>query len=381
MRTILNRKYNIPAGEDPFASDGPQPADMIFLNRGDPDIVTPRIILDAAFADAYSGHTKYTDTRGYPELRDEIRKFYHERYHMEIKDEEICVTTSGQFGMYAVCQVMIDPGDEVLIIEPFFTPYQDAVREAGGVPVLVSTVFEEGFRLNFERLEQALTPKTKAVIINTPNNPTGVVYSREILEQLTDFVIRHDLIVLADDIYTSYDFTGPFVPIASLPGMFERTVTVNSFSKNFVMTGMRIGNIVAVKDVARAVQHYIDMTTYSAPSISQRCAIHGYRNFDAFEAEVVNTFRRRVEYSYDRLSKMPFIGVLPVEGSFYIFPNVRKSGLDGTAFAQKLREECHVVVIPGIFFGPSGKDHIRISCTASLDALKEAYDRMERMIF
>ena len=381
MRTILNRKYNMPAAEDPFASDGVQPADMIFLNRGDPDILTPKVILDAAFKDAYNGHTKYTDTRGYPELRNEIAKFYKERYSMQIKDEEICVTTSGQFGMYAVCQTVIDPGDEVLIIEPFFTPYRDAVMEAGGLPVYVSTVFEEDFQINFDRLEQAVTERTKALIINTPNNPTGAVYSRKTLEKLAVFVERHDLIVLADDIYTSYDFTGPFVPFASLPGMFERTVTVNSFSKNFVMTGMRIGNIVAPADVITAIKQVVEKATYSAPSISQRCALHGYRHFAEFEEEVVKVFRERTEYSYERLSGMPFIEVMPVSGSFYIFPNVRKSGMDGTEFTRKLKEECHVVVIPGIFFGPSGKDHFRISCTASMEQLKEAYDRMERMVF
>ena len=381
MRTLLNRKYNVPAAEDPFASDGVQPADMIFLNRGDPDILTPKVILDAAFEDAYNGHTKYTDTRGYPELRSEIAQFYKERYSMQIKDEEICVTTSGQFGMYAVCQTVIDHGDEVLIIEPFFTPYRDAVMEAGGIPVYVSTVFEEDFQINFDRLEQAVTEHTKALIINTPNNPTGAVYSRRTLEALAAFVERHDLIVLADDIYTSYDFTGPFVPFASLPGMFERTVTVNSFSKNFVMTGMRIGNIVAPADVIAAIKQVVEKTTYSAPSISQRCALHGYRHFAEFEEEVVKVFRERTAYSYERLSKMPFIEVMPVSGSFYIFPNVRKSGMEGTEFTRKLKEECHVVVIPGFFFGPSGKDHFRISCTASMEQLKEAYDRMERMVF
>jgi len=129
----------------------------------------------------------------------------------------------------------------------------------------------------------------------------------------------------------------------------------------------------------RAVKQVIEKTTYSAPSISQRCALHGYRHFAEFEASVVQTFKERTEYSFERLSRMPFIEVMPVSGSFYIFPNVRKSGMDGTEFARRLREECHVVVIPGIFFGPSGRDHFRISCTAGMDQLKEAYDRMERM--
>ncbi len=381
MKAFLNQKYRSLSGDDPFASSGEQPADMIFLNRGDPDILTPKVILDAAFEDAYNGHTKYTDTRGYPELRQAIADFYAKRYGMAVSEKEVCVTTSGQFGMFAACQVVIDPGDEVIIIEPYFMPYRVAVTEAGGVPVFVKTRFEEGFQINFDLMEAAVTEKTRAVIFNTPNNPSGTVYSRGTLEKLADFAKRHDLIVLADDIYTSFVYTGEFIPIASLPGMFERTLTINSFSKNFIMTGMRIGNIVAPAEVAGAVQQFVEGSTYSAPSISQRCALHGYEHFEEFEEEVVETFRKRVEYSYERLSAMPFIEVMPVQGSFYIFPCVRRSGLDGTQFSKKLLEECHISVIPGAFFGECAKDHFRISCTASMEQLREAYDRMEKLTF
>ena len=241
-RRFLARKYNRDFPPDAFSSSEPAPADTIYLNIGDPDILTPKVILDAAFADAYAGHTKYTDTRGYPELRQEILNFWRNRYGVALQDENICVTASGQFGMFVACQTVIDPGDEVLIIEPYFLPYYAAVEMAGGVPVFVSTRFEEGFAIKPERLEAAVTEKTKALIINNPNNPTGAAYSLETLEAVADFARRHDLLVLADDIYTSFDYTKPFIPIASLPGMFERTVTVNSGSKNFVMTGMRSGS-------------------------------------------------------------------------------------------------------------------------------------------
>ena len=376
----LARKYQREWAPDVFRSGGVDPEDTIYLNIGDPDIITPKVVLDEAFADGYAGHTKYTDTRGYPELRSEICRFYQGRYGMDVRDENVCVVTSGQFGMYIACQACLDPGDEVLIIEPYFMPYSDAVEMAGGVPVLVSTRFEEGFQINIDRLEEAVTPKTKALIINNPNNPTGAAYTLETLERVAEFVKKHDLVVFADDIYTSFDYTKKFIPIASLDGMFERTVTVNSGSKNFVMTGMRIGNIVADSDIIMAAKWIVEATTYSAPSISQRAMLHAFRHFDEFEEEIAKTFKERVDYAYERLSKMPMIDVLPVNGTFYVFPSVEKTGMDGAQFTSLLKEKCHIKVIPGIAFGPSGKNHFRISCTVSLADLKEALDRMEKLL-
>ena len=167
-KKYLAKKYQRDWAPDVFRSGSADPEDTIYLNIGDPDIITPKVVLDAAFADGYAGHTKYTDTRGYPELRAEICRFYKERYGMDIKDSNVCVVTSGQFGMYVTCQACLDQGDEVLIIEPYFMPYADAVEMAGGVPVLVSTLFSEGFQINIDRLEKAVTPRTKALIINIP---------------------------------------------------------------------------------------------------------------------------------------------------------------------------------------------------------------------
>lgn len=378
-RKFLNSRYGKEGGEDVFSSSAPAPADTIYLNIGDPDIITPKVILDAAFADGYAGYTKYTDTRGYPELRKEICTFYSKRYGMDVRDENVCVTTSGQLAMWAACQVCIEEGDDVMLIEPFFMPYVSAVEMAGGKRVMAHTVFEEGFSIKAERLEEALTPKTKALILNNPNNPTGAAYDLETLKTVADFATRHDLLVLADDIYTSYDFTKKFIPIASLPGMSERTVTVNSGSKNFVMTGMRIGNIVADPDIIKAVQNVIESTTYSAPSISQRAMFHAFRHFEEFEEETVAIFRERVDYAYERLSKIPYIDVLPVKGTFYIFPSVKRTGMNGVRFSRLLSEKCHIKVIPGIAFGPGGEYHFRISCTVSMEDLKEAFDRMEKL--
>ena len=356
--------------------------DLINLSIGDPDINTPELIINRAFKDALAGHTKYTASRGYPELRAAICDFYKNRYGMDIKDEEVFVSTAGSVAMYITMQAILDAGDEVIIIEPYFFPYPDQVKMAGGVPVFVKTSHENNFQIDFDNLAAAVSDRTKAIIINTPNNPTGICYTKETLSQLAEFAIRNDLVVVADDIYTSFDYTGNrFMPICSFPGMKERTITINSFSKNFIMTGFRVGNIVAPDYIISVIQTINENVVYTAPSVSQRAALHGLRHFEEFEDDIVEIFRERVQYAHDRLAAIPWVDVLPVSGSFYIFPSIEKTGLTSSQFAKKLFDECHVRVIPGRAFGESGEYHIRISCTVGVDKLKEAFDRMETMQF
>ena len=355
--------------------------DLINLSIGDPDIFTPEIIVKEAFKDALAGHTKYTESRGYPELREAICDFYKDRYDMDIKDEEVFVSTAGSVAMFLTMQAILDDGDEVIIIEPYFFPYPEQVKMAGGVPVFIRTSMENNFQIDFDNLRNAVTDRTKAIIINTPNNPTGICYTKETLMKLSEFAISHDLIVVADDIYTSFDFTQKFMPICSLPGMRERTITINSFSKNFIMTGFRIGNIIAPDYIISVIQQINENVVYTAPSISQRAALHGLRHIDEFESDIVKVFRDRVEYAYKRLSEIPYVDVLPPSGSIYIFPSIKRTGLTSHEFATKLMDECHVRVIPGRSFGESGEYHIRISCTLEKDKLAQAFDRMEKLEF
>jgi len=379
----LSSKYRNSVIDEETSGDVPvEYSDLINLSIGDPDINTPQLIIDRAFQDATAGHTKYTASRGYPELRAEICKFYKERYDMDVADEEVFVSTAGSVAMYLTMQAILDAGDEVLVIDPYFFPYGSQVSMAGGVPVYVKTKMENNFQIDFDVLEQSVTSKTKAIIVNTPNNPTGICYTYETLGKLAEFAKKHGLVVVADDIYTSFTYTGEkFRPICSFPGMKERTITINSFSKNFIMTGFRIGNIIAPDYIISVIQNINENVVYTAPSISQRAALHGLQHFEEFEEDVVNVFRERVEYAHKRLSQIPYVDVLPVSGSFYIFPSIKKSGLTSSQFAKKLFDECHVRVIPGRAFGESGEYHIRISCTVGIDKLKEAFDRMEKLEF
>ena len=215
--------------------------DVINLSLGDPDLITHELIIDKSYADAKAGHTKYTDFAGDPELRGEICRFYQEEYNMEVTVPEVFVAASGCFAMYLALEAILDDGDEVILQAPFFTPYPQQVELARGIPVELPTYEEEDFQISVERLESLITERTKALVINTPSNPTGSCLTVETMEKIAEIAIKHDLIVIADDIYTSFSYQHPFVPIASLPGMRERTITINSFSKNFTMTGWRIG--------------------------------------------------------------------------------------------------------------------------------------------
>ena len=244
--------------------------DVINLSIGDPDIPTPQAILDAMYQDSCKGHTKYTPSKGDPELIQAVCDFYKEEHGLALGPEWITITPAACSGMYQVMQAVLDPGDEVLIFSPYFSPYASQTQAAGGVPVLVPCLAEEGFQPNAQRAAAYVTPKTKAMIVNTPNNPTGACYTRETLEGLAALAKAADLLVIADDIYTDLCFTSEFLPIMTLPGMQERTVTLGSCSKNFVMTGMRIGWVAAPPEVAEGVRYVGENIIYCAPSPGQR---------------------------------------------------------------------------------------------------------------
>lgn len=353
--------------------------DVINLSLGDPDLVTHDIIIEKAFCDAKAGHTKYTEFRGDPELRAEIIKFYKDEYSMTIEDSEIFVSTSGCLAMYLVLEAILDDGDEVILQAPYFTPYPQQVELARGIPVALDTYEEEDFQINIDRLESLITERTKAIILNSPSNPTGNILSLKTMEKIRDIVVAHDLIVISDDIYTSFCFNEPFIPIASIDGMRERTIIINSFSKNFTMTGWRIGNIIAPDFIIKVIQEINENVVFTAPSISQRGAIYALRNRDIIQPEMIKEYRDRVFYAADRINKISNMSVLTPKGTFYLFVNIKKTGLSSLKASDVILKEAHVLTIPGIAFGKCGEGYIRIACTVEIDKLKEAFDRIEKM--
>jgi len=353
--------------------------DTIDLSLGDPDLITHDIIIENSMRDAKLGHTKYTDFRGDPELRSEIIKFYQEEYNLSINDEEIFIATSGCLGMYLALEAILDDEDEVILQAPYFTPYPQQVKLARGIPVPLNTYENEDFQINIERLESLITERTKAIIINSPNNPTGNTLSMETMKGIRDIAVKYDLIVISDDIYTSFSFKEPFVPIVSLEGMKERTIIINSFSKNFTMTGWRIGNLIAPDYLIKTIQQINENVVFTAPSISQRGAIYALRNRNIVQPGMIAEYRKRAFYAAERINKIPNMSVLDPKGTFYLFVNIKKTGLNSMEASDIILKEAHVLTIPGIAFGECGEGYVRIACTVGVERLKEAFDRIEKM--
>ncbi|MBR5516494.1 MAG: pyridoxal phosphate-dependent aminotransferase [Firmicutes bacterium] len=356
--------------------------DVINLSLGDPDLITHDIIIDKSFADAKLGHTKYTDFRGDPELRDEIAKYYKEEFNMEVEDEEIFVCASACLGMYLALEAILDDGDEVILQAPYFTPYPQQVELARGVPIELATYEEEDFQINIERLEGLINERTKAIVINSPSNPTGNCLTIETMEKIAEVAEKYDLVIIADDIYTAFSYQNPFVPFASLPGMRKRTIVLNSFSKNFTMTGWRVGNIIAPKEIIEIVQQINENVVFTAPSISQRAAIYALRHRNEIQPAMVTEYKKRMFYAAERINKIPKLSVInPPRGSFYLFINIKDTGLTSEAATEKILKDAHVLVLPGSAFGNCGEGYIRIACTVGIETLAEALDRIEKIAF
>lgn len=354
--------------------------DVINFSLGDPDIITPEAIIDKAFEDAKAGYTKYTDFRGDPDLRNAISRFYKEDYKLDVKDEEIFVCASGCLGMYLALEAIIDDGDEVILQAPYFTPYPQQVELARGIPVELPTYEEEDFQINVDRLESLINERTKAIIINSPSNPTGNCLTTETMKKIGDIAEKYDLIIISDEIYTCFSFQHEFVPFTSLPGMAKRTITINSFSKNFVMTGWRIGNIVAPDYIISTIQQINENVVFTAPSISQRAAIYALEHRNTVQPPITEEFKKRVEYCALRINKIPNMHVLtPPKGSFYLFVNIKDTGLSSVECADLIMKEAHVLMLPGNAFGNCGEGFLRIACTVNLEKTKDAFDRIEKM--
>ena len=350
--------------------------DVIDLSIGDTDFTTDRRIIDAAFADACAGYTHYGDPKGDPELISAIRRAWKEDFGQDVSEQEVLVTTSSCIGMSQALMGILNPGDEVIVFGPYFADYASQAALAGGRAVEVPTYEADAYRPQEDALRRAITPKTRAMIVNTPCNPTGAAYDMDTLQMLARVAQEYDLLILADEIYTRYLYDGEFIPMRTLPGMADRTVTLNSFSKNFLMTGWRVGYIIAHPELIQVFKAVNDALTYAAPSISQRAAIKALSIRDEIAEAYITKYRDRVFYASDCIEKIPYLTLLRPRGTFYLFPGIQKTGMDDRTFASFLLEKAHLLVSPGCAFGKAGEGHFRIACTVSRDKLEEAMKRL-----
>lgn len=353
--------------------------DIIDLSLGDVDFKTPELVIRKAMEDALLGHTHYTDFLGDIELRKEIKKFYKKNYNINLKLEEIMVTTSGCHGMWLVLESILDDDDEVIIHEPYFTPYSYQIMLARGKPIFLPTYEEENFEISPRRLEKLITEKTKAVIINAPNNPTGTCFQTKTLKRVLELAIEYDFVIIADDVYTTFSFENPFTPMISLCKGEDRIITINSFSKNYAMTGWRIGNVIASKSIIKVMRNINENNVFTAPSISQRAALYALRFHETINPPIVNEIKNRLNYAYERINKIPRLTSLKPKGSMYLFPNIRETGYSSEEVCKSLLDEAHVLALPGNAFGNSGEGYIRLAMSVGLPELKVAFDRIEKI--
>ena len=355
--------------------------DIIDLSIGDTDFTTDEAIIEKAYLDAKAGHTHYGDPKGDPELISAVCAAWQADFTQELLPDHVLVTASSCLGMALAMLTILNPGDEVIVFSPYFAMYRSQIELAGGVCVDVPTYASENYAISEERLRAAITSKTKAIIFNNPTTPTGMAYDRSTLELLAKIAQEYDLLVAADEIYTTYIYEGDYIPLRTLPGMLDRTITLNSFSKNFLMTGWRVGVIIAEPTLIATMNQINGSLIYSAPSISQRAAIAALDNRARIRERYIKAYRERIFYSADRLEKIPYLSLVRPKGTFYLFPGVEKTGLSAGEFCKELLERAHILVSPGDVFGLAGKQHFRIACTVDIEKLREAYDRMEALRF
>lgn len=382
MRNPLNKTITAikPSGIRKFFDIASEMEDAISLGVGEPDFDTPWHIRDEGIFSLEKGRTFYTSNAGLKELRVEISRYLNRRFHLEYDPmKEILITVGGSEGIDNAFRAMLDPGDEVLIPQPSYVSYEPCCILAGGVPVIIELKEENQFRLTAQELEAAITPKTKILVLPYPNNPTGAVMEKSDLEAVAEVVKRHDLFVLSDEIYAELCYLDEHTSIASLPGMRERTVVINGFSKSHAMTGWRLGYACGPKEIMDQILKIHQFAIMCAPTNSQYAAVEAMKNGDedvAMMREQYNQRRRYLMHEFERLGLQCFEPF----GAFYTFPSIKQFGMTSDAFTMRFLREEKVAVVPGTAFGDCGEGFLRISYAYSLESLKVAIGRLEQFI-
>jgi len=382
MRDFISERVRIvpPSGIRKFFDISATMTDVISLGIGEPDFVTPQPIIHAGIRALEAGHTHYTSNSGTVELRQAIARYIERLYGIHYDPEsEILVTVGVSEALYLVMNAILDPGDEVIVPQPSFVAYAPEVTFAGGVPVVIDTFVEEEFQVTGAAVEAAVTPRTKAILIGYPNNPTGAVMSRERLLEIAAVAERHDLLVISDEIYDRLVYGVEHVHFATLPGMRPRTVVLGGFSKSHAMTGWRLGYALGPAELIAAMRKIHQYTIMSAPTVAQ---IAVAETLDQVEEEV-----ERMRTEYDRRRRLMVDGFNSLglrcfepRGAFYAFPSVSASGLDEETFAEALLREERVAVIPGTAFGASGAGFVRACYATAYEKIEEALERIQRFM-
>ncbi|MDR3542859.1 MAG: aminotransferase class I/II-fold pyridoxal phosphate-dependent enzyme [Desulfosporosinus sp.] len=354
--------------------------DVISLGVGEPDFVTPWTVRESGIFSLEQGQTMYTSNAGLFELRDELAHHLSVTMGLSYKPlDEILITAGASEAVDLVMRAVLNPGDVVLVPNPSYVSYGPCATLAGATVHYIPTHAKDDFRLRVEDLTQAYTPQAKLLVLSYPNNPTGAIMTREDLLPIADFAAKHDLLVLADDIYSDLTYDGTHVSFASLPGMRDRTLFVSGFSKSYAMTGWRIGYVAGHKDLIAGLTKIHQYTMLCAPIMGQFAALEALRSAAEARDEMVAAYDRRRRLMVHGFRQMGLDCFEPL-GAFYVFPEITKTNLTSEEFAEELLKEEKVAVVPGTAFGPSGEGHIRCSYAYSTEQLQEALKRIARFV-
>ena len=382
MRNAISKKIEgiQPSGIRKFFDVVSEMPDAISLGVGEPDFDTPYSVREEGIYALEKGRTFYTSNAGLKELREEISRYLMRKYSLDYDaDNEIMVTVGGSEAIDVALRCMIDPGDEVLIPTPCYVSYLPCAVMADAVPKMIELKAENQFKLTRQELIDSITDKTKILMLAFPNNPTGAIMTREELEELVPVIIEHDLYVISDEIYSELTYDNKHCSIASLPGMKERTVTINGFSKAFAMTGWRLGYACAPKEIMKQMIKLHQFAIMCAPTNSQFAAIEALRNCDDDVDRMVEAYNQRRRFLLNSFKEMGIDCFEPF-GAFYVFPSIAKFGMTSDEFANRLLREQKLAVVPGTAFGECGEGFVRISYAYSIENLKQGMDRIRKFI-
>lgn len=353
---------------------------VVSLGVGEPDFVTSWAVREAAINSLEEGYTSYTANAGLLELREEIANYMKKQFHVSYNPkDEIIVTVGASEGIDIALRAILNPGEEVIIVEPCFVAYAPMVALAGGTPVTVQALQENDFKIKAEQIEALITPKTKAVLICSPNNPTGTLLGKEDLAAIAEVVKKHDILVISDEIYAELVYDEDYTSFAAIDGLQERTILLNGFSKAFAMTGWRLGFVCAPKEISEAMLKIHQYALMCASTMAQYAGIEALRHGMQDVVEMRRSYRRRRNYIVKSFNEIGLDCHNP-GGAFYAFPSIKKTGLSSQEFAEKLLVEEKVAVVPGDVFGESGEGHIRCSYASSMEQLQEAIRRIKRFM-
>lgn len=381
MKSLISEKVAAlqPSGIRKFFDIVSEMTDVVSLGVGEPDFDTPWHIRDEGIYSLECGRTFYTSNSGLKELRQEICRYVSRKYQVDYALDEVLVTVGGSEAIDLAMRTLLNPGEEVLIPQPCFVSYLPCAILADGVPVTISLKAENQFRLTPHELEEAITERTKLLVLPFPNNPTGAVMSRKDLEAIAEIIIKHDIYVLSDEIYAELTYEGEHVSIASLPGMKERTILMNGFSKAFAMTGWRLGYACGPKEIIAQMTKVHQFAIMCAPTNSQYAAVEALKNGDSDVEEMREAYNGRRRFLLHAFEEMGLPCFEPT-GAFYAFPCIKEFGMTSEEFATRLLNEEKVAVVPGSAFGDCGEGFLRISYAYSLEDLKKALERLERFV-